>query len=101
VRESRLRFQVAAVAKSGLCRLEQLPVDLGSVDGVAIHAPYVVQQVRRTKEVRVLLAEFVAAQATPRRLFAGEAGEANDLGRIGGFGVFLSRAMTGLPTLPA
>src|SRR5262249_53657927 len=96
--ENRLHFQVAGVAKGRLPRLEQLPVDFGSVDGVAVHTSHVVQQVRRAQEVRVLLAEFVAAQAAPRRLLAGKAGETDDLVRIGGFRMGFSRAMTGFAT---
>lgn len=59
--EIRLHFLVAGVAQSRLRGFQQLPVDLGRMDGVAIHASHIVLEVLRTKKIAVLFAELVAA----------------------------------------
>lgn len=58
-----LYFLVAGVAQRRLRGLQKLPVDLGIVHGVAIHAAHVVLQVLGPQEVAVLFAKLVAAQA--------------------------------------
>src|SRR5215510_1825561 len=68
--------------------------------GMAIHAANIVLEVLRAQEVAVLFSEFMAAQAALGSLLPRQTGEADDLGRIGRFGVFLTRPVTGLASLP-
>src|SRR5579859_1828948 len=93
-------FQVTGVAKRWGRGAQQFLLNLGMVYGVAIHATHIVLHVLGAQEVGMLFAKLVAPQATLRRLFARQAGKADDLIRIGGLGMGFSRPVTGLATLP-
>ena len=98
--EIRFHFQMAAITERGQGRLQKLLLNLGMVYGVAIDASYIILQVLGPQEVGMLFAKLVATQATLGRLFTGQAGEADDLGRICRLGMFFARTMTSLASLP-
>src|SRR5690349_6228427 len=67
---------------------------------MAVHAADVVLEVLRAQEIRVLLAEFVAAQATLGRFLPPQGVQADNLGWIAGLGVLFARAVTSFAALP-
>jgi len=67
---------------------------------VTIVAADVVLYVRRTKEVGVFLARFMAAQAAFRCLLRRQTGETDNLAGIRRFSVFLDGAVASFTTLP-
>src|SRR5579864_1404414 len=58
-----LNFEMAGVAELGLRRPQQLAVDFGVMNGMAVDTANVVLQMLGTQEVGVFLTELVAAQA--------------------------------------
>ena len=64
-----LYFLMAAIAQGRLRLFQELPFYLGRVDGVAVHAAYVVLQVLGAQEIAVFLAEFMTGEAAPGGFF--------------------------------
>src|SRR5262249_5945357 len=91
---------VAPETKLGHGCLQQVRLNSRRMDGVAVNATYVVLDVFRAQEVRVLLPELMAAQAAFGGLFARQPGKADDLVGFRGPSRGLAGPVAGLASLP-
>ena len=62
----RLHIEMAGVTKLRLSNFQQLCLNLGSVNGVAINAANIIFNVLRAQKIRVFLAKLMAAKAALR-----------------------------------
>ena len=77
--EIRFYLKMAGVAKLRLLQLQEPGLHFWGVNRMAINAPDIIFYMLRTKEVGVLLAKLMAAQAAFRRFLAAQCSQADDL----------------------